>query len=193
MSQQPSDDNQNKKDLANNVLYDNMGMFKFAAIFLVLWWVLNYLYNHYFLGTPLFEHYLNLCVSLVKELLNLTGEQIDLGHLPNSMLGEIRSHDGAVVRFGEGTDGLSIMAALEAAIVAWPGSLPKKIAAVAPAGGTPQGVVGRSGCTGRRNTRDLMLRHGWRAPQRAAHGAVGAQVGARARVVHRRRLLRAVV
>jgi exosortase/archaeosortase family protein len=130
MSQQPSDDNQNKKDLANNVLYDNMGMFKFAAIFLVLWWVLNYLYNHYFLDMPLFEHYLNLCVSLVKELLNLTGEQIDLGHLPNSMLGEIRSHDGAVVRFGEGTDGLMIMAALVAAIVAWPGSLLKKIAAV---------------------------------------------------------------
>jgi exosortase/archaeosortase family protein len=71
-----------------------------------------------------------LSVPIIRDLLNILGEQAELSSLPNGMLGEIRAHDGAVIRFGEGTDGLMIMAALVAAIVAWPGSLLKKIAAV---------------------------------------------------------------
>ena len=111
-------------------LFGNTGMVKFGAIFLSFFWLLNYWYNNYFLGTNSFEQYLNVCVPIIRDLLNMLGEQAELSSLPNGMLGEIRAHDGAVIRFGEGTDGLMIMAALVAAIVAWPGSLLKKIAAV---------------------------------------------------------------
>jgi len=127
MTQKISPGHKDKEKYVGGFLQNNIGMVKFAAIFLLLLWALSYLYSQYFLNTGLFEQYLNVCVPLVRDLLNLTGEQIELGHLPNRMMGEIRAHDGAVVRFGEGTDGLMIMAALVAAIAAWPGSLLKKL------------------------------------------------------------------
>ena len=125
---QPKKSNAHEKVVGS--LFGNTGMVKFGAIFLSFFWLLNYWYNNYFLGTNSFEQYLNVCVPIIRDLLNMLGEQAELSSLPNGMLGEIRAHDGAVIRFGEGTDGLMIMAALVAAIVAWPGSLLKKIAAV---------------------------------------------------------------
>jgi exosortase/archaeosortase family protein len=125
---QPKKSNAHEKVVGS--LFGNTGMVKFGAIFLSFFWLLNYWYNNYFLGTNSFEQYLNVCVPIIRDLLNILGEQAELSSLPNGMLGEIRAHDGAVIRFGEGTDGLMIMAALVAAIVAWPGSLLKKIAAV---------------------------------------------------------------
>lgn len=125
---QPKKSNAHEKVVGS--LFGNTGMVKFGAIFLSFFWLLNYWYNNYFLGTNSFEQYLNVCVPIIRDLLNMLGEQVELSSLPNGMLGEIRAHDGAVIRFGEGTDGLMIMAALVAAIVAWPGSLLKKIAAV---------------------------------------------------------------
>ena len=125
---QPKKSNAHEKVVGS--LFGNTGMVKFGAIFLSFFWLLNYWYNNYFLGTNSFEQYLNVCVPIIRDLLNILGEQAELSSLPNGMLGEIRAHDGAVIRFGEGTDGLMIMSALVAAIVAWPGSLLKKIAAV---------------------------------------------------------------
>lgn len=120
----------NANEKAIGGFFGNKGMLKFGAIFFSLFWLLNYCYNNYFLGTNSFGQYLDVCVPIIRDLLNMLGEQVELSSLPNGMLGEIRAHDGAVIRFGEGTDGLMIMAALVAAIVAWPGSLLKKIAAV---------------------------------------------------------------
>ncbi|MBT8138402.1 MAG: hypothetical protein KJP25_01435 [Gammaproteobacteria bacterium] len=108
----------------------NLGMVKFIAIFLALLWGFYFLYINYFIGTDLFKHYLNLSVSVISKFLEATGEQVHLLNLTNGLRGEIASHDGAYVRFTEGTDGLMVMAVLVSAIIAWPGLIARKLIAV---------------------------------------------------------------